>query len=179
MFFSRTCVEILRSFARPAFTAALPVGYCSWGPRVLSAKLTARDDASHFLDRVTSSNHPCGSHLDLLWVFLERRVCAWVATLFTHSCRAIAFVLVLVRISGSDSVASGDCEKCYTLVGRLIGILGSETVASGDFVQCYTRVGRNQLIESDERPLSARSQLESLFVFVVEFLSSACSVGRS
>jgi len=99
--------------------------------------------------------------------------------LFTHSCRAIAFVLVLVRISGSDSVASGDCEKCYTLVGRLIGILGSETVASGDFVQCYTRVGRNQLIESDERPLSARSQLESLFVFVVEFLSSACSVGRS
>jgi len=145
MFFSRTCVEILRSFARPAFTAGLPVGYCSWGPRVLSAKLTARDDASHFPDRVTSSNHPCGSHLNLLWVFLERRVCAWVATLFTHSCRAIAFVLVLVRISGSDSVASGDFEKCYTLVGRLIGIRGSETVASGEFVQCYTRVGRNQI----------------------------------
>ena len=58
---------------------------------------------------------------------------------------AIAFVLVLVRISGSDSVASGDCEKCYTLVGRLIGILGSETVASGDFVQRYTRVGRYQI----------------------------------
>lgn len=65
--------------------------------------------------------------------------------MFTHSCRAIAFVLVLVRIRGSDSVASGDFEKWYTLVGRLIGIRGSETVASGEFVKCYTWVGRNQI----------------------------------
>lgn len=58
---------------------------CSWGPRVLSAKLTARDDASHFPDRVTSSNHPCGSHLDLLWVFLKRLFFLCMSSHFVYS----------------------------------------------------------------------------------------------